>query len=113
MRIHARHYATGRPVALTIAAGRITSVSAPTGAADLTADWVAPSFFDIQVNGSHGVSFNSDRLTTDEVRRVADTCRAHGTGGFCPTLITASHESLVHGFTTLARVCDGDAELAR
>jgi N-acetylglucosamine-6-phosphate deacetylase len=114
MRIHARHYATGRPIELAIASGRIVAVTDPTSRPpDLSADWVAPSFFDIQVNGAHGVSFNSDRLTAEEVHRVADTCRAHGVGGFCPTLITASAEALTHGFATLARVCNCDPALAR
>ncbi len=112
MRIHARHYATGEPVELTIDAGRIAA-SRTFRTSDRTADWVAPSFFDIQVNGCLGISFNSDRLAPDDVRRVIANCREHGTGGFCPTLITASTEALTHGFNTLARLCDGDAELAR
>jgi N-acetylglucosamine-6-phosphate deacetylase len=112
MLIHARHYATGRPIVVTIEGGRIAAVGEPSGTPDLVADWVAPSFFDIQVNGSHGISFNSDRLTADEVRRVVETCRSHGTGGFCPTLITGSTEALEHGFATLARLRDIDAELA-
>ncbi|HEY1379782.1 MAG TPA: N-acetylglucosamine-6-phosphate deacetylase, partial [Gemmataceae bacterium] len=92
----------------------IAAVTDPAAApADHAADWVAPSFFDIQVNGAHGISFNSDRLTADEVRRVADTCRGHGTGGFCPTLITADTDALAHGFATLARLCESDPELAR
>ncbi|HEX4592092.1 MAG TPA: N-acetylglucosamine-6-phosphate deacetylase, partial [Gemmataceae bacterium] len=91
----------------------MASVSNALATADLTVDWIAPSFFDIQVNGCLGISFNSDRLTTDEVRRVADNCRSHGTGGFCPTLVTATNEALSHGFATLARLCDTDANLSR
>jgi N-acetylglucosamine-6-phosphate deacetylase len=113
MLIRARHFATGKLIDVTVAAGRIAAVGDPTGTPDVTADWIAPSFFDIQVNGCHGVSFNSDRLTVDEVRRVADTCRAHGVGGFCPTFITASAEALTHGFATITRLCAGDRELAR
>src|SRR5262245_18819041 len=113
MRICARHYATQEPVEIAIDAGRTTSVGPPTGApADVTADWVAPSWFDIQVNGCYGISFNSDTLTPAEVRRVADVCRGNGTGGFCPTLITGSTAALTHGFATLARACDADAHLA-
>jgi N-acetylglucosamine-6-phosphate deacetylase len=100
-------------VELLVEDGRIERVGDPSSPADVTADWVAPSFFDIQVNGCHGVSFNSERLTAVEVRQVAETCRSHGTGAFCPTLITASADALAHGFTTLARLCESDAELAR
>jgi N-acetylglucosamine-6-phosphate deacetylase len=114
MLIRARHYATQEPVEIAIEGGRITSVGPPTRAsADVTADWVAPSFFDIQVNGCHGISFNAETLTAEEIRRVADVCRAHGTGGFCPTLITGSTAALAHGFSTLSRACEADADLAR
>jgi N-acetylglucosamine-6-phosphate deacetylase len=114
MLIRARHYATGEPVEIAIEGGRIASVGPPTDLpTDATADWVAPSWFDIQVNGCHGISFNSNTLTADEIRRVAEVCRAHGTGGFCPTLITGSAAALTHGFATLARACDEDADLAR
>src|SRR5438477_8601817 len=103
MLLHARHYATGQPLAITIDGGRITAVGPPTAALpDRTADWVAPSFFDLQVNGCHGVSFNAETLTADDVRRVAGVVRAHGAGGFCPTLITNSFEAIAHGFRTLA-----------
>lgn len=111
MHIRARHYATGKPVEVDVIDGRIASVR--DSEADPGSVWIAPSFFDIQVNGAFGFSFNSDRLTADDVRRVVSTCRAHGTGGFCPTLITASSAALAHGFTTLARLCDEDADLAR
>jgi N-acetylglucosamine-6-phosphate deacetylase len=117
MLVFARHYATGRSIALTIGGDRIASVADPVGAegrrAGWFADWVAPSFFDIQVNGCHGVSFNSDRLAAGDVRQVVETCRSHGTGGFCPTLITGSAEALTHGFATLARLCDAEPDLAR
>jgi N-acetylglucosamine-6-phosphate deacetylase len=111
--IRAKYYATGRFIEISIDAGRITSLGDASGTADLTANWIAPSFFDIQVNGCQGISFNSDRLTADEVWRVADTCRAHGTGGFCPTLITAAGAALSHGLATLSRLCESDADLAR
>src|SRR5262245_9264495 len=114
MLIRARHYATQEPVEIGIDDGRISSISTPTGVPpDVTADWVAPSFFDIQVNGCHGISFNAETLTAEEIRRVADVCRAHGTGGFCPTLITGSTAALAHGFSALARACEADADLAR
>jgi N-acetylglucosamine-6-phosphate deacetylase len=114
MLIRTRHFATQEPIDITIDGSRITSVESQTGrAADATADWVAPSFFDIQVNGCRGISFNSDTLTTEEIRCVADVCRSHGAGGFCPTLITGSAAALAHGFATLARACEADAELGR
>lgn len=111
MFLHARHYRTGRPVAITVAGGRITSVEP--AADDPALPWVAPSFFDPQINGCLGIGFVSPGLTPDGVRTVADECRRHGVGGFCPTLITASFDAIRSGFEVLARAVEADAELAR
>ncbi|HEX4612438.1 MAG TPA: amidohydrolase family protein [Urbifossiella sp.] len=110
MSLHARHFATGEPVALAVAGGRITSI-APSD--QQPAAWVAPSFFDPQINGCGGIGFNAPTLTVDGVRFVATECGRHGIGGFCPTLITAGFDALRHGFTTLAAAREADPELAR
>jgi N-acetylglucosamine-6-phosphate deacetylase len=107
---HARHFATGQPIAVSIGDGRIASV-APSDRSPH--QWLAPAFFDPQINGCLGISFNSPELTTEQVRTVADVCRGHGMGAFCPTLITNSFEALRHGFATLSRALEQDGELAR
>lgn len=110
MPTHARHYAIGEPLAITTANGRITAV----GPSDQNPTrWVAPAFFDPQINGCLGIGFNYTDLTPEQVRAVADECRQHGIGAFCPTLITTSDEAFRHGFATLARAADTDPELAR
>jgi N-acetylglucosamine-6-phosphate deacetylase len=108
--LHARHYRTGEPVAVTVSGGRIARVEP---SAQTPARWVAPALFDPQINGCRGVSFNSPALTPDGARAVADECAAHGIGGFCPTLVTNSFEALAHGFRALARACATDPDLAR
>jgi N-acetylglucosamine-6-phosphate deacetylase len=113
MRIHARHYETGELVEILCEGSRIKSVAAPSNSApDVRAGWAAPALFDLQINGCDGRSFNSDKLTVEDVRHVVDVCRRHGLSAFCPTLITNGFAALVHGFTTLARACEGDASLA-
>lgn len=106
---HARHYATSEGIAVTVADGRILAVSptdvSPTG-------WIAPAFCDVQINGCQGIGFNLPSLTTEQVRRVAEVCRAHGISRFYPTLVTNDFESLRHGFATLRSARDQDAELA-
>ena len=94
--------------------GRIKEL-APTGVelADHEARWLAPALFDLQINGCDGISFNSPRLTADDIRHVVGVCRGHGIAGMCPTLITNAEEALLHGFTTLRRACEEDANLAR
>src|SRR5947209_3952393 len=113
MRIVARHYATGQPVELTTDGGVIRTVGPPTGAAaDRRAGWVAPALFDLQINGCDGHSFNSERLTTDDVRHVIEVCRRQGVGGLCPTLVTNSCAALVHGLRTLRQAWESDPVVA-
>jgi N-acetylglucosamine-6-phosphate deacetylase len=113
MLLRARHYATGELVDAAVADGRIVNVASSSNLpADLEAGWIAPAFFDLQINGCHGISFNSPKLTEAEVRRVVEVCRKHGIAELFPTLVTNSYEALAHGFATLNRAC-ADPELAR
>ncbi|MCE9562258.1 MAG: amidohydrolase family protein [Planctomycetes bacterium] len=107
---HAKHYATGRPLAVTVEANRIVGVA---DSDQKPTRWVAPAFFDPQINGCLGISFNSPSLTAEDVRTVADTCQAHGIGSFLPTLITTSSEAFQHGFATVAKVIESDRDLAK
>src|SRR5262245_14713902 len=112
MLIHAHYVDSQKPIALTIENGRIAAIGPPiSDRPDLVADWIAPSFFDIQINGGLGISFNSPNLTIDAVHQLAELVWARGVGGFCPTLITTDSANFTHGFATLARACDEDAEL--
>jgi N-acetylglucosamine-6-phosphate deacetylase len=110
MLIHARHYATGQAVAVTIEASRITAIAPSDAPAN---KWIAPSFFDPQINGCLTIAFNSPELRTYQVRTVVEECLKHGIGGLCPTLITGSFLDLKHGFATLTKAVEVDAELRR
>jgi N-acetylglucosamine-6-phosphate deacetylase len=113
MRIRARHYRTGERVDITCRDGHITGIT-PAGRdeVDLTADWVSPALFDLQINGCHGYAFSSSELTLDHVRKVVDVCRKHGIAGLCPTLVTNSREVIAHAFKTLRRACETDPTIA-
>jgi len=114
MHITANHYATGERLHLRVENGRLAAAeAAPPGAPALEAQWVAPALFDLQINGCDGRAFSSPALTADDVRHVVGVCHRHGIGGLCPTLITNSAEILLHGFTTLRRACETDADVAR
>jgi N-acetylglucosamine-6-phosphate deacetylase len=110
MILHARHFATGNPVRVTVENGTITAVD-PSGESPTT--WVSPAFFDPQINGCLGISFNSAALTAEQIRVVVTECREHGIGAFLPTLVTNGFEAIRHGFATLAAAIASDAELAR
>lgn len=110
MELLARDALTGGAVRLTVAAGAVTAVGPAPDVAELP--WVAPGFFDVQVNGAHGVAFGDPALTPDGVRRVADTLRAHGAAGFLATVITGEEAAVTRGLCTLAASLDADAGLA-
>jgi len=113
MQLRARHYATGELVDLRCESGRIAEIVKTPNSELGTPNsvWVAPALFDLQINGCGGHSFNSERLTPDAVREVVRTCRRHGIGSFCATLVTNAAEALLHGFATLRRACEEDAEI--
>jgi N-acetylglucosamine-6-phosphate deacetylase len=114
MRLRARHYRAQAAIDVVCRDGVIESIApAGTGPVDRSAGWVAPALFDLQINGCDGKAFASAELTVADVRHVVSVCRRHGIGGFCPTLITSSFETLRHGFTTLRSACESDRALDR
>ncbi|WP_437277544.1 amidohydrolase family protein [Sorangium sp. So ce375] len=114
MRVRAKHYRTGEPLDLVCERGAIQRLD-PAGAepADCEADWVAPAFCDMQINGCEGISFNSPQLTRAQVHHVVDTCQRHGVAQLCPTLVTSSFDALMHGLRTLRAACDEDRDVSR
>src|SRR5262245_57191768 len=113
MLLHARHYRTGQLLELTLAAGRIVGIGPGTDdVAQVEGEYVAPAFVDVQINGGVGINFTSDRLTVDEVKSVVEVCHGHGIAVFCPTIITASPETICYALGTLARACESDPVLA-
>ena len=104
MPIDGRHHESGEPVRVTAAGGAITGVTPIADRAGLPT--LAPGLYDPQINGALGVSFNSPGLTAADVYAVVAECRAHGLGGFAPTLVTGPFDALRHGFATLASLDD-------
>jgi N-acetylglucosamine-6-phosphate deacetylase len=114
MRLRARHYRTAQPLDVVCEHSKIVRIETPSGQpADVEADWIAPAFCDVQVNGCNGISFNADTLTAGQIRTVVETCRKHGIAQLMPTLVTASFDALMHGFRTIRAACEQDAELKR
>jgi N-acetylglucosamine-6-phosphate deacetylase len=113
MLIRARHYATGERVDIGYDHGTIVGIG-PAGVnrADREANWIAPAFFDLQINGCRGIAFSSPTLTVEQVRKVVDECRKHGIAGLLPTLVTHSYETLAHGFAMLYKACETDSIVA-
>lgn len=108
--VHARHFRTGDPVAVTHDGRAITAVGP---SAESPTVWVAPAFVDVQINGGLGLGFGDPALTPDQVRTVTTECHRHGIGAFLPTVITGESDRIRAAFANLARVLDADPDLAR
>jgi N-acetylglucosamine-6-phosphate deacetylase len=114
LRLRGRHYATGAPVDVTIENGVLARLDpAAAGACDHQADFIAPAYFDLQINGGLGVGFTSAQLSVGGIRGVVELCQRHGLAGFCPTVVTNSFAVLKHSLATLRAATESDPALAR
>jgi N-acetylglucosamine-6-phosphate deacetylase len=114
MTITARNAVDECWIELDIAEGRIASIVVADGPSTIHPDddWVAPAFWDIQINGRWGRSFSSPDLTVAQVAEIVRALAALGTARLCPTLITAPVPDLVHGVNTIAAACERFPEIA-
>ena len=114
MRIVARDFRDAHWLDLDVRDGLIASVRSADvpGALGPDDDWVAPAFWDIQINGRGGHSFSSPDLTVEQVGAIVRAQGPLGTARLCPTLITAPVEHLFHGVRTIAAACDAFPDVA-
>lgn len=111
LHVRARHYFTGDPVTLRVEAGNFAGATSQ-ALRTLAADYVAPAWCDIQINGGGGVGFTSSTLTFSDIEHITLLCHQHGIGTFCPTVITSDTCTLQHAFQTLRAAVEANATLA-
>jgi N-acetylglucosamine-6-phosphate deacetylase len=111
----ARHYRTGQRVRVLIEGDTIADVVAADGPSALSdeEEWVAPGFWDIQLNGRWGVSFSDPAVTVSQVAAIVRAQPALGTARLCPTLISAPFDALRHGVATIAEACERSPDVGR
>ena len=103
------HYATRAPVRVRWESGLITQVEqADPAPPDV---WLAPTLFDLQVNGYGGVDFQQDNLTIESLLSAARALRAAGCGRFLLTLITDEWDKLTARLRHLRHLRSESAEL--
>jgi N-acetylglucosamine-6-phosphate deacetylase len=114
MIVTARHYCDSYWIEVTIRGDRIVGAQPVAGPEPIRPedDWVAPAFWDIQINGRWGHSFSSPDLTVEQVAEIVRAQATLGTARLCPTLITAPAESMSHGVRTIAAACDAFPDVA-
>lgn len=108
------HFATGKPVQVKILNGKIASIKTVKKIKEENKKiYIAPGFFDNQVNGFAGVSFslgNSD-LTLEGVEKATRELWRFGVTTYLPTLTTNSREVLERNFALLAKTLEEPALL--
>ncbi|MEI9897333.1 MAG: hypothetical protein WDN28_26600 [Chthoniobacter sp.] len=73
---------------------------------------LAPSLFDLQINGYAGVDFQDAALSQNDLRRAIDALRAGQTHRILLTLITDEPEALAEKFAQIERYRRADPVLA-
>lgn len=106
MQVYGRRYENGEPVCITIEGERIRSVEPAFPAGDASEwPWVAPGFFDLQINGHAGTWFSKDGLSAEEVIATLEPHFRYGITRMCPTLVTNSFDALASGFRAIDEAC--------
>ena len=103
------------PSDVHIANGKIARITrAGRGACDAgsAASIIAPTLFDIQVNGYGGIDLQGRDVLPEDVAKVDAKLQRIGVSHWIPTLITSSFENIEHGCATVAAALK-DASLAR
>lgn len=103
------HYKTGKPVQVIVDKGKIKEIKSVQELSESKQKvFVAPGFFDNQVNGFAGVSFalGESELSVDGIKKATSELWKKGVTTYLPTLTTNSQEVLVKNFRILANSMD-------
>ncbi|MFO7976650.1 MAG: amidohydrolase family protein [Candidatus Hydrogenedentota bacterium] len=73
---------------------------------------IAPTLFDIQVNGAKGIDLQSEGLTAENVCTLNDFLASQGVSHWIPTLITGSNKDIIRACTVIAEAM-GDSRVRR
>lgn len=74
------------------------------------ADYLAPAWIDLQVNGYAGVDYNSPVTPHEEIARSIQVLHSTGTARFFPTVITGSPDNMTGSLQNLAKAKESLAE---
>src|SRR5579872_2549500 len=74
------------------------------------AEWIAPGWVDIQVNGFAGVDYNSPATPHEEIARSVQVLYSAGVTRFYPTVITGAPDDMVAALRNLTRAKETLAE---
>jgi N-acetylglucosamine-6-phosphate deacetylase len=96
------HYESRRFVRLEISGGCISTISEIKSKTSIDdAFIIAPGFIDNQVNGYWGIDFTSGNISRKDFMRVSNRIWHDGVTTFLPTIVTASHKTMISGLKKL------------
>jgi len=75
--------------------------------------WVTEGLFDLQVNGSLGISFNNPDIQEKDIHKVVSHCLSHGMTGILATLVTTHRNSFRRSLEALERARKQDPLIAK
>jgi N-acetylglucosamine-6-phosphate deacetylase len=103
-------YSTGESVSVEVQDGIIREVReiASSPEQEEGALYLAPAFFDNQINGYIGTEFSDPELTTEVMLKIVKALQQVGVVSFLPTVITASRASLLRSFRNLSAALEHD-----
>ena len=100
----------GRPIRLTVHAGRIAAIDDLEETSDPR--WIAPGWLDLQVNGFDGHDPNAaDADATTTTAMVRSLWRT-GVSGACITICTESESHIIRSLEAAAAACEADPLIA-
>jgi N-acetylglucosamine-6-phosphate deacetylase len=104
-KIEGNLYNNGSKVSIEIENGIIKNIESVAAFENENSNknYIAPGLIDNQINGYLGTEFSLPSLAGDDMTKVIDGLYKKGVTSFLPTVITASHESLINSFANLAK----------
>ena len=98
------------PLEITVVDRRVTAIREIEKASANT--FISPTLVDIQVNGFCGYDLNVDTVTTEDVCEMVRKLWGVGTGFLCPTIVTASFESIRNSLEAVVKAYQSDPLIA-
>ena len=98
------------PLEIRVEDRRVTAIREIDGAS--TNIFISPALVDIQVNGFCGYDLNVDTVTAEDVCEMVQKLWSVGTGFLCPTIVTASFESIRNSLETVVKAYQSDPLIA-
>lgn len=110
MKLQCTDILKNEPVEITFVNNRIQSINQIESTRSLML--LAPALVDIQVNGFSGYDLNVPTVTDEDVCKMVHSLWHVGTGFLCPTVVTASYESISNSFRAIVGACNADSAVA-